>query len=146
MADSQYDMDNQTIFSEDIIYNTEHNDNRKFESEVHLMNMALNSEMLEVLSQDEISFRSVKTQTDDVMLDEIRHRLNIIENKLKQWKLKKRKKNVATQTEKNSTSIEQYIKTVRTQMDIEALETEKNFLYKKIDTVKRQIEFLNDFN
>ena len=65
---------------------------------------------------------------------------------MKQWKLKKRKKNVATQTEKNSTSIEQYIKTVRTQMDIEALETEKNFLYKKIDTVKRQIEFLKNVN
>ena len=72
--------------------------------------------------------------------------MNIIEEKLKNWKVKKSKKNVATQTEKNSTSIEQYIKTVRTQMDIEALETEKYFLYKKIDTVKRQIEFKKNVN
>ena len=50
MASTQCELDNQTIFSEEIIYNTEHDDNSQFESEVHLMNMALDSEMLEVFT------------------------------------------------------------------------------------------------
>ena len=90
---------------------------------------------------------SVKTQTEDVVLTEIRERLNIVEQQIQQMSIKKRKRNVKTQTKHFATTSinDEYVQDVRMQENLQILQIEKETLITKLQVIERQIKILTDY-
>ena len=90
---TRYELDTQS--SIEII----HNSQESYENE--MLNTALDSEHLDIANIPEESLKSVKIQTDDPLLTDIMNCIQKLDDEIKQFGIRKSKKNASTQTDEN---------------------------------------------
>ena len=89
----KYELDTQS--SIEII----HNSQESYENDI--LNIALNSEQLDMANIPDVTLKSVKSQTDDPLLTDILNDIQKLEDEIKKLGIRKIRRNASSQTDEN---------------------------------------------